>query len=127
MNTNTHGVIYKELSYKIIQLMFEVHNALGAGFLEKVYENAAVIKLRKNELHAEQQYPIKVYFEGQVVGEYFADIIVEHKIILELKCVEKITDIHRAQMINYLKATGLKLGMIINFANPKLEYERIVL
>lgn len=106
--------------------MFEVHNTLGAGFLEKVYENAAVIKLRRDSLQTEQQYPIKVYFEGNIVGEYFADILVEHKIILELKCVEKITDVHRAQMINYLKATGLKLGIIINFAKPKLEYQRIV-
>jgi GxxExxY protein len=127
MNTNEHEIIYKELSYKVINASMEVHNKLGAGFLEKLYENALTIKLNKNGLKAIQQAPMKVYFEGELVGEYFADILVENKVILETKCVEKIVDIHRAQVINYLKATGLKLGIIINFAKPKLEYERIVL
>ena len=146
MYTNGHEkIVHKELSYKIIGIVMEVHNTLGAGFLEKVYENAVIIKLNKNGIKAVQQAPLKVHFEGEIVGEYFADILVkekmesridtneheeivyEDKIILEMKCVEKITDIHRAQVINYLKATGLKLGIIINFAKPKLEYERIVL
>lgn len=127
MNTNEHEIIYKELSYKIIDFILQVHNTLGCGFLEKVYENASVIKLNKNEIKAIQPAPIKVCFEGEVVGEYFADILVDGKIILELKCVDGISNIHRAQTINYLRATKLKLGIIINFAKPKLEYERIVL
>lgn len=118
MNTNEH---------KIMDIVFQVHNTLGCGFLEKVYENAVCIKLNESGIRAVQQAPIKVYFEDKVVGEYFADILVEDKIVLELKCVEEISDIHRAQMINYLKATKLRLGIIINFNKPKLEYERIVL
>ena len=110
-----------------MKILFEVHNKLGCGFLEKVYENALMIKFKTSNIKAKQQHPLKVYFEGKVVGEYFADIIVEEKIILELKCVSEISDIHRAQMINYLKATKLKLGLIVNFAKPKLQYERIVL
>ncbi|MEK7309799.1 MAG: GxxExxY protein [Planctomycetota bacterium] len=127
MNTNEQEIIYKELSYQIMNLVFEVHNKLGCGFLEKVHENAVCIKLRKSGVNAIQQAPISVYFEDEIVGEYFADILIEDKIILELKCVDEISDIHRAQVINYLRATNMRLGIIINFAKPKLEYERIVL
>jgi len=109
-----------------MKALMEVHNTLGAGFLERIYENAIMIKLKKHRLKAAQQEPIKVHFEGEIVGEYFADILVEDKVILEIKCIEKITDVHRAQVINYLKATGLRLGIIVNFSKPKLEYERIV-
>jgi GxxExxY protein len=127
MNTNKHELIHKELSYRIMKSAMGVHNILGAGFLEKVYENALAIKLKKDGLKVIQQAPFKVYFEGEVVGEYYADILVEGKVIIEAKCVDKIIDIHRAQVINYLKATKLNLAIIINFAKTKLEYERIVL
>jgi len=127
MNTNKHEIVYKDLSYQIIKAALETHNILGAGFLEKVYENALIIKLKQYGLKAEQQLPIKVLFEGAMVGDYYADIVVDGKVILELKCVESITSIHEAQLINYLKATGMKLGIIINFAKPKLEYKRMVL
>lgn len=127
MDTNTHEIIYKDLSYQIIHAVLEVHNILGAGFLEKVYENALMIKLKQYKLKAEQQAALKVRFEGEIVGEYYADIVVDDKIILELKCIQEITTIQEAQLINYLKATGMKLGIIINFANPKLEYKRMVL
>lgn len=120
-----HEILHKELSYRVIGAALEVHNTLGCGFLEKVYENAVTVALNKNGLQSMQQAQVKVYFRGEVVGEYFADVLVENKIILELKCVERILDIHRAQMINYLKATGIRLGIIINFARPRLEYERI--
>ncbi len=123
---NKPEIVYKELSFRIMKAVMEVHNTLGAGFLEKVYENAIMIKLKKYGLKAVQQQPIKVHFEGEVVGDYFADILVEDKVILEIKCIEKITDVQRAQVINYLKATDLKLGIIVNFSKPKLEYERIV-
>jgi len=120
-------IIYKELSYKIIGIAMEVHNELGSGFLEKVYENSMMVLFRNREIMAEKQYKIKVIFKSEVVGEYIADILVERDIIVELKTVEKITNIHRAQLLNYLKATVIKLGIIINFKNQKLEYERIVL
>ena len=119
-------IIHKELSYEIMGAAFEVHNALGAGFLEKVYENALMIALRKRGMKCQQQAPIQVTYEGEVVGEYFADILVNDSVILELKTVEALTNVHRAQAINYLKATGFRLAILINFAKPKLEYERIV-
>jgi len=105
----------------------EVHNTLGYGFLEKVYENAMMILFRRNGVKAQQQAPVSVHFEGEVVGSYFADILVDDKIILELKALEKITGVHTAQALNYLKATGLRLAIIINFGKRKLEYERLAL
>jgi len=119
-------IIHKELAYEIMGAAFEVHNTLGAGSFGKVYENALMIALRKRGMKCQQQAPIQVTYEGEVVGEYFADILVNDSVILELKTVDAIADIHRAQAINYLKATGLRLAIIINFAKPKLEYERIV-
>ncbi|MCK4416600.1 MAG: GxxExxY protein [Candidatus Latescibacteria bacterium] len=123
MNTN---IVYKKLAYEIMVAAFEVHNTLGAGFLEKVYENALMIALNKRGMKCQQQALIKVKYEGTVVGEYFADVLVNDSVVLELKTVETITDVHRAQAINYLKATGFRLAIIINFAKPKLEYKRIV-
>ncbi len=127
MNTNNKEIIYKELSYKIIGLAMEVHTQLGFGFLEKVYENALVVLFQKNGIPAQQQPPVKVYFEGQVVGDYYADILVDNKIILELKTVDVIIDAHRAQVLNYLRATEIKLAMILNFGKRSFEYERFVI
>lgn len=104
----------------------EVHSKLGYGFLEKVYENAIMVLFRREGIDAKQQAPITVYFDGEVVGDYYADILVEDKIILELKAIEKITDTHRAQTLNYLKATGLHLAILLNFGKEKLQYERFV-
>ena len=126
MTTNNKDIIYKELSYKIVGLAMEVHNKLGFGFLEKVYENALMVLLEKNGVPAQQQAPITVYFEGKVVGDYYADILVDNKIILELKAIDKIADVHRVQVLNYLRATGIKLAMILNFAKSSFEYERFV-
>ena len=126
MNTNKEKIIYKDLSYKITGLAMEVHSKLGYGFLEKVYENAMMVLLRREEIHAKQQAPITVYFGGEVVGNYYADILVKDKIILELKAIEKITDVHRAQTLNYLKATGLHLAILLNFGKERLQYERFV-
>ena len=126
MSTNEKEILYKELSYKIIGMAMEIHSKLGYGFLEKVYENALMLLFRREVIQAKQQAPIKVYFEGEIVGEYFADILVEDKIILELKVLEKITDVHIAQALNYLKATGLELAIILNFGKRKLEYERLI-
>ncbi|OHB79754.1 MAG: GxxExxY protein [Planctomycetes bacterium RBG_16_55_9] len=120
-------IIHKDLSYKIIELALEVHNELGCGFLEKVYENALMMLLERENILAKQQAQADVYFQGKVIGQYFADILVDNKIILELKTVNAITDVHKAQVLNYLRATGLKLGLILNFAKPRLEYKRLVL
>lgn len=119
--------LYKDLTYKIIGLAMEVHNELGFGFLEKVYENALMIQFRKENIKAENQVPLKIYFKNEIVGEYYPDIIVEDKVIIELKAVNKIIDIHKAQTLNYLKGTKLRVALIINFGKEKLEYERIVL
>ena len=117
----------KELSHTIIGSAFTVYNTLGKGFLEKVYENALLIELKNKNLNAVNQYPIGVYYNEQVVGEYFADIIVENKVILELKSVEKLNDVHSAQLINYLKATKIKIGYLLNFGHDsKLEFKRLV-
>ena len=121
-------MIYEqELSNTIIGCAFTVYNTLGRGFLEKVYENALLIELKNKNLDAVNQYPISVYYNEQVVGEYFADIIVENKVILELKSVEKLNDVHSAQLLNYLKATNIKVGYLLNFgSNSKLEFKRLV-
>jgi GxxExxY protein len=126
MNTN-QKIIYKDLSYAVVGLAMEVYNELGYGFLEKVYENALMVALQEAGIFAEQQKSIPVYFRSKQVGEYFADILVEGKIILELKSVEAINEIHFAQIIHYLKATNLKLGLIINFGKNALEHKRVVL
>lgn len=127
MDTNTEKILHKDLSYQIIGLAMQAHSKLGYGFLEKIYENAMMVLLRQEGIQTKQQEPITVYFEGQVVGDYYADIVVENKIILELKVAEKIIDVHKAQALNYLKATGLKLAIILNFGKERLEYERLVL
>ena len=123
---DNNKIIYKDLSYKIIELALEVHNELGCGFLEKVYENALMMLLEREKIPAKQQAPADVYFHEKVIGQYFADILVDNKIILELKTVDAITNTHKAQTLNYLRATGIKLGLIMNFAKPKFEYIRMV-
>ena len=121
------SIIHKELSYKIIELALEVHNELGCGFLEKVYENAMMLLFDREKIPARQQAPANVHFQGKVIGQYFADILVDSKVILELKTVDVITNVHIAQILNYLRATGIKLGLVLNFAKPKFEYKRLVL
>ena len=103
----------------------EVHRKLGSGFLEKVYENSMMVLFRREKIPAIKQAPIDVHFENEIVGRYIADIMVDDKIILELKCVETITNVHKAQALNYLKATGKRLAIILNFSRIKLEYERL--
>ncbi len=126
MNEN-ENIIYKELSYKIIELALEVHNELGCGFLEKVYENALMLLLDREKIPARQQAPADVYFQGKVIGQYFADILVDNKLILELKTTDVITNVHIAQVLNYQRATGMKLGLILNFGKTRFEYKRLVL
>ena len=119
-------IIYKDLSYQIVGLAIQVRKELGYGFLEKVYENALMVLLEENGIKAEQQVSIKVRFHGKIIGDYVADILVEDLIILELKAQDRIIDAHKAQTLNYLKATGLRLAILLNFGKEGLEHERLV-
>ena len=116
----------KEMTYEINGAVFEVNKILGPGFLEKVYENALLVELKKRKLKAEAQVPIHVEYKSETVGEYFADILVEDKVVLELKAVESLQKIHEAQLLNYLKATNYSVGLLINFTYPKAEIRRFV-
>ena len=120
-------IIYKELSYKIVGCAMAVHKILGVGFLEAVYEEAFIIELQLNKIHFEAQKKYLVIYKNKIIKDFFCDIVVENKIIIELKAIKNIGDIERAQVINYLKVTSLKLGIIINFSETSLKYERIVL
>ncbi len=116
---------HQDLTTKIIQCAYKVHNTLGFGFLEVIYQNALLIELIKAGLQADKEKKIQVYYESQLVGEYMADIIVEDKVILELKSVKDLHPAHEAQLINYLKATGIEVGLLINFGE-RVEIKRKV-
>ncbi len=118
-------MLHQEITDKIIGCSFDVINELGSGFLESVYEKALVVVLQEKGFKVVSQAPISVKFRGQVVGEFFADILVENKVVVELKAVKKIAPEHLAQVINYLKATGFETGLLINFGCQKLEYRRL--
>lgn len=105
----------EELTKKVIGCAFKVHNSLGSGFLEKVYENALRIELSRAGLRVEQQIPIQVYYQGEVIGDFVSDLLVEKRLVVELKAIEKLTKLHEAQLVNYLTATGLDIGLLINF------------
>ncbi|MBN1589637.1 MAG: GxxExxY protein [Pirellulales bacterium] len=112
-----------ELTGKVIGCAYRVHNELGSGFLEKVYENALRIELAEAGLSVEQQHPIPVVYHGEVVGDYFADLVVEDRLIIELKAVQTMAAQHEVQLVNYLTATGMDDGLLINFG-PSVEVER---
>ena len=114
----------EELSEQVIGACFEVSNELGIGFLESVYEKALLIALRDRGLKAESQVAVRVSFRNQAVGEFFADIVIEDLIIIELKAVRGIAVEHVAQVLNYLRATGKEVGLLVNFGTKKLEYRR---
>ena len=114
------------ISELVIGCAFRVHNELGAGFLEKVYDNALVYELRKAGHEICQQHPIPVYYDQTVVGEYLADLLVDQSVVVELKAVKELDEIHLAQCLNYLKATNLSLCLLLNFAKPKLQIKRVV-
>jgi len=119
-------IFEKELSDKIIDCAFKVHKNLGYGFLEKVYENSLKIELQEAGFKVEQQIEIDVFYKNQIVGVYRADLLVENKIILELKAEKTLNTEHLAQLIHYLKATKKRLGYLINFGQKKMEFKRII-
>jgi GxxExxY protein len=122
MNTDNLNALIE----RVIGAAFEVSNVLGPGFLEKVYERALLKELALLGLSAQAQVRCPVMYKGQGVGEYLSDMVVEKEIVVELKCVESFTNEHLAQCINYLRATNLKLALLVNFQKPKVEWKRIV-
>ena len=117
---------YQELTHQIIEAAYRVHKILGYGFLEKVYQNALMIELAKRGIRAESERPLKIHYESEIVGDYVCDIGVEDKVILELKAVKEINEIHEVQLVNYLKGTGIEVGLLINFG-PSVQIKRKVL
>jgi len=119
-------IIHKELSYSIIEACIEVHTILGPGYSEKLYEEALIRELRNKGILFEQQKLIEIFYKGDKIGDFRLDIVVDNKIILELKAVAELNSTFEAQLFSYLKATNLKLGILINFGKKKLESKRIV-
>lgn len=119
-------ILYSDLTELIIKSSFDVHNVLGYGFLEKVYENALVYELKLNGLDSKQQENLKVYYKDVEAGNYYADLIIEDKVLVELKTCEKLKSEHIAQTLNYLKATKMKVGLLINFGKSRVEFKRLV-
>ena len=118
-------MLHSDLTEKIIGCAFEVQNELGSGFLESVYEKAMVVVLKDAGVPVQAQAPITVAFRGVSVGSFFADLLIAERVIVEIKVVSQISAQHRAQLINYLNATGISVGLLINFGNPRLEYRRL--
>jgi len=125
INNISDSLLHKDLSEKIISSFLKVYNVLGFGFLEKVYENSMLFELKNNGLKVINQYPTPVYYQENKVGDYFADLLVEDKIIVELKAVETLIKEHECQLINYLKATKFEVGLLLNFGR-KPEIKRKV-
>ena len=119
-------ILFKDLSYRIVRACFEVHAVLGPGFPEKIYEEAMAVELSDNAVDIERQKLVEVHFKGVKVGEYRLDMIAETKILLEFKAVSELNGVFEAQVLSYLKATGLKLGLLINFGGKRVAVRRIV-
>ena len=115
------------VTQKVIGCSYTVSNTLGCGFLEKVYENALTYELRKAGMKVLQQHPIKVYYDGIVVGEYIADLLVDDCVIVEIKALKGLEESHLSQCLNYLKAIKIKIGLLINFGRPRVEIKRVAL
>jgi GxxExxY protein len=120
-------MIIDDITYQIRGAIFEVNKVLGYGFLEKVYEKALMIQLRNRGLRVKNQLPLKVRYKEQIVGEYFADLLVEGRVIVEIKSATNLLKEHQAQLLNYLKATGIHVGLLVNFTRNKAEIKRMVL
>jgi len=119
-------ILYKDLSYKIVGAAMEVHRVLGPGFLEAVYEAALALEFEAQGIPFERQRHLVVQYKGQAIGDYVADIVVDNEIILELKAVSALTEVHRAQALHYLAVTGFRLALLLNFGEKSLHFDRIV-
>ena len=116
-------LLHQDITDKIIKAFYKVYNELGYGFLEKVYENALFLELRGKDLFCEKQKPVNVFYNGNIVGEYFADMIVNGCVIIELKAAETLSGAHELQLVNYLKATEIEVGLLLNFGK-KAQFKR---
>lgn len=115
-----------EITEKVIGCLFKVSNSLGCGFLEKVYVNASAIEIGKTEFNLKVEYPVTVKYDGVIVGQFFADMLVADSVLVEFKAVKLLDDVHTAQCLNYLRASGLPVCILVNFYRPKLEIKRLV-
>lgn len=127
IDTDKRRLKLNEITETIIGCAFEVANTLGSGFLERVYENALAHEIRAQGLDLQQQAPIHVHYDRIVVGEYFADLLVENRVLVELKAAKAFDEVHMAQCLNYLKATGLPVCLLINFGIPRIQIKRLVM
>lgn len=127
MKTDPRAYKHSELTGKILNTAFGVANELGFGFLESVYQKSLMMMLVENGIQASEQVPMPVMFRGVRVGEFYADIVVEDKVILELKALPALSGEHEAQLINYLQASGIEVGLLLNFGTPRLQYRRCCL
>ncbi len=127
MDTNKHELIYKDEVYQVVGCAMEVLNTLGHGLLEKPYENALVVEFGLRNIPVVQQQRLDVVYKNNKVGDYIPDLIVYDKVVVETKTIDRIGNNERGQVINYLKITGLRIGIILNFKHAKLEWERVVL
>jgi len=122
----TDKLLYRELTYKIIGILYRVHTALGCGFPEKVYQKAIEIELKKENISSETEKLFKVVYNGEDVGSFRLDMIINGKVIVEIKAVERLPKVFKEQLISQLKASPYELGLLVNFGAPKLEYIRII-
>lgn len=125
MNADERGLIHKELTQRVIGVFYDVYNELGCGFLESVYEESMAVAMRQAGLNVQTQFPVNVWFRGSVVGEFRADLLVENSVFVELKAARCLDPAHEAQLLNYLRATEIEVGLLLNFG-PKPEFKRLV-
>ena len=127
MNAAVGGYIESDLVYQVTGCAMEVLNALGHGLRERTYERALCVEFKHKGIHFDQQHVYPVYYRGELVDDYIPDLLVENRLIVEIKTVEKIVDVHMGQVLNYLRITGLEAGLILNFKFSKLEWKKVVL
>jgi GxxExxY protein len=127
MTTNSTNIIYRDLSHQIMAAVFEVHKVLGPGFLESIYEKALIKELESRGIKVETQKVIDLMYKDRKIGIHRLDLIVDSKVVIELKTVERFSVHHKAQLTSYLKASGYKLGILVNFSKSKVEYQRVLI
>ncbi|MBM4307477.1 MAG: GxxExxY protein [Deltaproteobacteria bacterium] len=127
MGTNNTNIIYRDLSYQIMSAIFEVHKTLGPGYVESVYEKALLLELISRGMSVDVQRGFDLTYKGKKIGNHRLDLVVEDKIVVELKAVERFAPQHTAQLLSYLKASGYRLGILVNFSKAKVEYRRVVM